>query len=161
MSWRRFFNQIQCWRSTIQPCVWEDEGIPVWANWCFFFHYTRGIDSYYVEGVSLTHGGVGRRQHIWTFAAGVSEVSNDLPNHSCPCDTGNYDRVPAFVGNFFFVRVAFTQPGMFSLFSFPMMSSGMVRTVLPTAHAVSSTTLHGLQRICPLQQLMTLSWGSV
>ena len=72
-----------------------------------FFYYTQGIDSYYVEGVSLTHGGVGRRQHIWTFAAGVSEVSNDLPNHSCPCDTGNYDRVPAFVGNFFFCESGF------------------------------------------------------
>ena len=27
----------------------------------------QGIDSYYVAGVSLTHGAAGRCQHIWTF----------------------------------------------------------------------------------------------
>ena len=31
-SGRMFFNHIQCWRFTIQPCVWEDKGIPVWIN---------------------------------------------------------------------------------------------------------------------------------
>ena len=31
-SERMFFNHIQCWRFTIQPCVWEDKGIPVWIN---------------------------------------------------------------------------------------------------------------------------------
>ena len=67
-----------------------------------FYFYTQGIDSYYVDGVSLTHGGGGRRQHIWTFAAGITEVSTSSPDHSCPCDTGNYDRVPAFVGNDYF-----------------------------------------------------------
>ena len=35
-----------------------------------FSSYAEGIDSYYVEGVSLTHGVAGRRQHIWTLAAG-------------------------------------------------------------------------------------------
>ena len=34
------------------------------------------INSYYVNGVSLTYGAVGRRQHIWTFAAGLTEVNN-------------------------------------------------------------------------------------
>ena len=67
-----------------------------------FYRYTQGIDSYYVEGISLTHGAAGRRQHIWTFAGGITEVSSSLPDHDCPCDTGNYDRVPAFVGNDFF-----------------------------------------------------------
>ena len=67
-----------------------------------FYRYTQGIDSYYVDGVSLTHGGAGRRQHIWTFAAGVTEVSTSYPDHDCPCDTGNYTRVPAFVGNDYF-----------------------------------------------------------
>ena len=44
----------------------------------------------------------------------------------------------------YFVRVAYTLPGVVSTYSTPMMFSGMVRTVYPTAHAVSSTTLHGL-----------------
>ena len=67
-----------------------------------FHFYTAGIDSYYVEGVSLTHGGAGNRQHIWTLAAGVSEVTTQWPSECCPCDTSNYDRVPAFVGNDYF-----------------------------------------------------------
>ena len=43
-----------------------------------------------------------------------------------------------------FVRVAYTLPLVVSIYSTPMMFSGMVRAVHPTAHAVSSTTLHGL-----------------
>ena len=43
-----------------------------------FTLHAQGIDSYYVEGVSLTHGGAGRRQHIWTFAAGLSEGTMQL-----------------------------------------------------------------------------------
>ena len=38
-----------------------------------FWIHLMDIDSYYVDGVSLTHGEPGRRQHIWTFAAGLSE----------------------------------------------------------------------------------------
>ena len=55
-------------------------------------------------------------------------------------------------------RVVYTQIGMTVtlVYSFPMFS-GMVRAVHPTARAVSSTTLHGLQRTCPLQQLMILN----
>ena len=60
----------------------------------------------YVDGVSLTHGGAGSRQHIWTFAAGLSEVDTrqdlDLISYRCPCDTHNYDRVPAFVRDDYF-----------------------------------------------------------
>ena len=43
-----------------------------------------------------------------------------------------------------FVRAALTQTGIFRLYSLLMMSSGMVKTVIPPAHAVSSTILHGL-----------------
>ena len=73
----------------------------------FFSYYTQvslaqHIDGYYVDGVSLTHGGAGRRQHIWTFAAGITESSYSYPDAKCPCDTGNYTRVPAFVGNDYF-----------------------------------------------------------
>ena len=66
------------------------------------FYHTQGIDSYYVGGVSLTHGGAGSRQHIWTFAAGLTEVDTGYVVRMCPCDTHNYDLVPAFVGDDFF-----------------------------------------------------------
>ena len=69
-----------------------------------FWKYTVGINSHYVSGVSLTHGGPGGRQHIWTFASGLNEVNNTMYLiYKCPCDIScNYDRVPAFVGSDYF-----------------------------------------------------------
>ena len=66
------------------------------------FINAQGIDSYYVDGVSLTHGGAESRQHIWAFAAGLSEVTTGFPDHACPCDTVPSSEVPAFVGNDYF-----------------------------------------------------------
>jgi len=62
------------------------------------------IDSYYVDGVSITHGPAGSRQHIWTFAAGVSEPGQAAHSNSeCPCaDRGSRAYIPSFVGNDFF-----------------------------------------------------------
>ena len=54
------------------------------------------INSPYVDGVSLTHGPPGARQHIWTFAAGYAE--QQASNLGCPC-TDRQVRVPTFVGN--------------------------------------------------------------
>ena len=70
----------------------------------FFSSYQlEGINSYYVEGVSLTHGASGRRQHIWTFASGRSEVTIGLLTEvTCPCDTATHRTVSAFVGNDYF-----------------------------------------------------------
>ena len=67
-----------------------------------FPNENQGIDGYYVDGVSLTHGGAGSRQHIWTFAAGLSEVDILHLSLRCPCDVHNYNRVPAFVEDNFF-----------------------------------------------------------
>ena len=35
--------------------------------------FYSGIDQPYVDGVSLTHGSVGSRQHIWSFASAIGE----------------------------------------------------------------------------------------
>ena len=67
-----------------------------------FYYSSIDIDSYYVDGISLTHGDPGSRQHIWTFAAGLTEDSNIFPGEDCPCDTSQYNLVPAFVGNDYF-----------------------------------------------------------
>ena len=78
-----------------------------------FWGYAIGnqeIDGYYVDGISLTHGGAGSRQHIWTFAAGVSEMDTGSLTARCPCDTHNYDRVPAFVGDDFFCESGLHSP---------------------------------------------------
>ena len=58
------------------------------------------IDSYYVYGVSVTHGLP--RNHIWTFAAGLSEGGYTNQAWNCPCSNpGHPDNVlpPSFVGN--------------------------------------------------------------
>ena len=63
------------------------------------------IEGYYVDGVSLTHGPPGARQHIWTFAGGIVENNpSHYPLYSCPCADRAQARslVPSFVGNDYF-----------------------------------------------------------
>ena len=55
---------------------------------------TSDIDSYYVDGVSITYGS-NPRQHIWTYAAGVYDLDS-----GCPCSNGSSATPPpSFVGN--------------------------------------------------------------
>ena len=57
------------------------------------------IDGAYVSGVSLTHGSP--RQHIWTFAAGISE-NQPTRVDACPCDVTINITIPPFVGGDYF-----------------------------------------------------------
>ena len=71
------------------------------------FHHlaSQTIEGYYVDGVSLTHGSPGARQHIWTFVAGIVENNpSSYPFYSCPCaDRATaLSLVPSFVGNDYF-----------------------------------------------------------
>ena len=74
-----------------------------WGSPNGFLNYHHGwvttIDEYYVEGVSLTHGSP--RQHIWTFAAGLSE-SNPTYTAVCPWDASINMNIPPFVGEDYF-----------------------------------------------------------
>ena len=65
---------------------------------------SRSIESYYVDGVSLTHGPPGARQHIWSFAAAFREIAGSWPCCLCPCANRNtrIAPIPSFVGNDFF-----------------------------------------------------------
>ena len=56
----------------------------------------NNIDSFYVEGISITYSS-NPRQHIWTYAGGYSEFSTDSLH--CPCNSGSSAFVPDFVGN--------------------------------------------------------------
>ena len=63
----------------------------------------NNIDSYYVDGISLTHG-TSPRNHIWTFAAGLHEYNDDSP-YICPCSNTRITPrppVPSLVGNDYF-----------------------------------------------------------
>ena len=59
------------------------------------------IDSYYLEGVSVTYGSP--RQHIWSFANGLDEVLS-VPQYTCPCVPGSTagNLIPSFVGQNYF-----------------------------------------------------------
>ena len=57
------------------------------------------VEGYYVEGLSVTHGRP--RNHIWTFAAGLSKGYNN-PRYNCPCAIYPGPAAPSFVGEQYF-----------------------------------------------------------
>ena len=57
---------------------------------------TPSIDSYYVDGLSITHGNT--RHHIWTYAAGLTD-NEENPCCNCPCAAIPGPAPPSFVGN--------------------------------------------------------------
>ncbi|XP_064387356.1 uncharacterized protein LOC135335744 isoform X3 [Halichondria panicea] len=72
-----------------------------------FYYEAKGIESNYVEGVSLTYGNAGSRKHIWTFAAGPDET-NAL-DFVCPCtrtDLTWAGSIPNFIGQNYFCDTA-------------------------------------------------------
>ena len=61
------------------------------------------IDSYYVDGISLTDGSP--RQHVWTFMTGLREDFNQHNGrYQCPCsvDSKQLQSVQSFIGNDYF-----------------------------------------------------------
>ena len=58
------------------------------------------IDSYYVYGISVTHGQP--RNHIWTLASGISEGGHVHQRLNCPCSNPSSSAnvyPPSFVGD--------------------------------------------------------------
>ena len=66
------------------------------------FRADQSIDSYYVEGVVLTHGSP--REHIWTFAAALDETQTS--SQVCPCTNINNPTtdfsIQSFIGDDYF-----------------------------------------------------------
>ena len=62
------------------------------------YSYRNNINSYYVDGVSITRGSP--RQHVWTLMAGFSDLS--FSSVECPCNNGSTVSVPSFIGNNYF-----------------------------------------------------------
>ena len=63
------------------------------------FNTEMDIESYYLDGISLTHGSP--RQHIWTFVAALDEVTPYISN-VCPCFSISSTPSPSFVGEDYF-----------------------------------------------------------
>ena len=75
------------------------------VNSAFYLSYFgHTIEQWYVDGLSLTHGAPGSRQHIWTFASGrmTGNHTGYATREQCPCDNGNTYPSPSFVGNDYF-----------------------------------------------------------
>ena len=65
-----------------------------------FLAQGQPLDSYYVYGVSITHGTP--RNHVWTLAAGLTEGAFSLTQYNCPCANPGHPNnavVPSFVGD--------------------------------------------------------------
>ena len=61
---------------------------------------SQPFDSYYVYGVSITHGAP--RNHVWTLAAGLTEGTFSPTQYDCPCANPGHPNnavVPSFVGD--------------------------------------------------------------
>ena len=59
----------------------------------------QDINSYYVDGVSITHGTP--RQHVWTLMAGLNQKGSSVyRDYQCPCHRGgSYSNIQSFIGN--------------------------------------------------------------
>ncbi len=85
-----------------------------------FFNSVRGgqasIDSPYVDGISVTHGPVGSRQHIWSFAAAIYEEDRSYQTSwNCACTNTQYNwpyQLPSFIQNNYFCDTGNPGPGL-------------------------------------------------
>lgn len=77
------------------------------AFWAYHVGAVRSIEGTYLDGVSLTHGPAGSRQHIWSFGAGTKEQGATTADE-CPCDTTATTIVPPFVGDDYFCEAVLT-----------------------------------------------------
>ena len=80
--------------------------------------YEYGLEDIYVDGVSLTHGAPGSRQHIWTFAAAFYETGSPYSWTSyyvCACTNTEQDwpyQVHSYIGNNYFCATGNPGPGL-------------------------------------------------
>ena len=77
--------------------------------------HNPGLEGVYIDGISLTHGAAGSRQHIWSFVAAIYEDSTHLRQDVCPCTDSNSNwpyQVPSFIGNNYFCDTGNPGPGV-------------------------------------------------
>ena len=66
------------------------------------------LESYYLDGISLTRGAPGAREHVWSFVNAYYELTpgHTTPNWVCPCMYSNSSEwpytIPSFIGNNYF-----------------------------------------------------------
>ena len=83
-----------------------------------YYYLNQGINGHYVDGISLTHGESGQRQHIWTFIAGIYDGTR-WPDSECPCDVNYTYSLPDFMGNDYFCESVVRHESNFEQDFFP------------------------------------------
>ena len=83
----------------------------------FYLSTTRSVtlDEQYIDGVSVTHGPVGSRKHIWSFVAALYETDPSYDSSSnCRCTNTAINwqyQVPSIIGNDYFCDTGNSGPG--------------------------------------------------
>jgi len=89
-------------------------------GWAAGFHNAisynlKSIDSAYLDGISLTHGRPGSRQHIWSFIGAYYEQDPSYRTDvTCPCTNPAVSwshTIPSFINNNYFCDTANSGPG--------------------------------------------------
>ena len=79
------------------------------------FDNYNSIEEAYLSGVSLTHGPVGSKQHIWSFVGAMYEQDPYYTTSvNCPCTNTNVSwphQVPPFIDNDYFCDTGNPGPG--------------------------------------------------
>ena len=73
------------------------------------FSFNKGIDSTYLDGVSVTRGSESR-EHIWSFVAGQTSSFSTNYNPNCPCNEGSTVQVPDFIGEHYYCESGNSSP---------------------------------------------------
>ena len=74
-----------------------------------FHTLSNSIDSYYLDGISITHGTP--RTHLWSYVGGHPENYRVDTRRRCPCarpDPTDRSGVPSFVGEHFYCESGFS-----------------------------------------------------
>ena len=123
------------------------------------------LNNIYVDGVSVTHGS-SPRNHIWTFAAGVTEGQHHIPQADCPCARSNPSNrrlAPDYVGNNYFCESGNPSTGSWlsdHLYYTAMILSGMGNNVKVSV-AVMENLHHGSVWSYQILQMMILKYAYV
>ncbi len=125
-----------------------------------FFGFTT-IDSAYVDGISVTHGPVGSRQHIWTFAAvSMRKTLYIKPVGTVPVLTLGITGHISCLHSFRITTSVILEILDLASVSLPIILqilSGMEKVVGITIVAVNSTILYGSRPLYLRKLRMTLN----
>ena len=176
-NWKLHESPIrECGRKTDDIFTCDSVRIPVNINYSMIcgriYAYQRGesrafhadvivpIENSYLSGLSLTHGAVGKRKHVWTFVSAWDETSIRItPSYSCPCIDSTYNWTINFplmwvtAISVILVHIPFTI-GTDSRSS-RMILCGMVRGVVGLAPAAVLIIHHGFVNTYNITQQIT------